>query len=157
MRKPCNPPPPGCAPALAPPHPGYRGSLATPKQLSGSLRLPEAGEGQRGKILRPSAVFLGHYRAWHAMILPRSTQSMVSPVFTPSPTTTTVLPSGPVAAMQSPLPSSFAQVISVATARVETRHSTAMAPPTVFPNVRNIGFSLFLADVRPILSFPLCT
>jgi hypothetical protein len=51
--------------------------------LAGSLRLPAAGEGQRGKILWPSAVFLGPYRAWHVMILPRSTQSMGSPVFTP--------------------------------------------------------------------------
>src|SRR5262245_12823067 len=81
-------------------------------------------------------------------MLPLSTQSMGSPAFSPSPTTTTILPSGPVAAMQSPLPLSFAQVISVAIAKVETRHITAMAPPRVLPTLRNIGVSFLLDDMR---------
>ena len=59
----------------------------------------------------------------------------------PSPTTRTTLPSGPIAAVRLPLSSPAVQVLAVATARVETRHNTARAPPPVFPMVRSIGCS----------------
>ena len=38
--------------------------------------------------------------AWHAIMVPRSTQSIFSPTFRPSPTTTSDVPSGPVAVVQ---------------------------------------------------------
>jgi hypothetical protein len=61
------------------------------------------------------SVFRVHHSAWHAIMVPRSTQLIFSPAFTPAPTTTTVWLSAPVAAVQSPLPSSFAQIISKVT------------------------------------------
>src|SRR6266567_903097 len=80
--------------------------------------------------------------AWHAIMLPRSTQSIFSPTFSPSPTTTTGLPSAPTAVVQLPLPSVAVQVISSATARVATRHSAARALPSVLPIVGSIDFSV---------------
>jgi hypothetical protein len=55
------------------------------------------------------------------------------------------LPSAPVATVQLPLPSLAVQVIvwPWAITKVEARHKSAKAPPTVFPTVRNICFSLF--------------
>src|SRR2546421_12009456 len=55
------------------------------------------------------------------------------------------LPSVPTAAVQLPLPSLAVQVIvwPWAITKVEARHKSAKAPPTVFPTVRNICFSLF--------------
>jgi len=77
---------------------------------------------------------------------------MESPFFNPSPTTTISLPSAAVAAIQFPFPSSFVQVSVVlcpvgigsvwATANVETRHSAAMALPTVLLIFRSMGMLL---------------
>jgi len=72
--------------------------------------------------------------AWHAIMVPRSTQSICSPTFRPAPTTTSDFPSGPVAVVQVPLPSLAVQVISSASASVDTRHTRARAPPRVFPH-----------------------
>jgi hypothetical protein len=73
---------------------------------------------------------------------------MASPRSKPGPKTSTSLPAAVVAAVQTPFPLSFIQVIfwgwPWAIAKVEARHSIAMAPPNVFPTVRNIMcFSLF--------------
>src|SRR5262249_3740797 len=73
---------------------------------------------------------------------------MSSPTFSPSPMTTSVVPSGPVAAVQLPLPSLAVHVISPATARVETRHSAARSPPSVFPHIWSIGYSFLLDRVK---------
>src|SRR6266446_3370492 len=73
---------------------------------------------------------------------------MRSPTFSPSPTTTSVVPSGPVAAVQLPLPSLAVQVISPAMAKVETRHSAARSPPSVLPEVWSIGCPFVLQRVR---------
>src|SRR5438445_124713 len=73
---------------------------------------------------------------------------MRSPTFSPSPTTTSVVPSGPVAAVQLPLPSLAVHVISPAMAKVETRHSAARSTPSVFPQVCRIGCPFLLQPVR---------
>src|SRR6266568_7743319 len=80
---------------------------------------------------------------------------MRSPTFSPSPTTTSVVPSGPVAAVQLPLPSLAVHVISPAMAKVETRHSAARSPPSVFPKVCRIGCPFLLQRVRRFACYAL--
>src|SRR4029453_8788681 len=128
--------------ALAPAHsglvrpPGAAVFAVAPRHCAAALQGPAAAR----------AYFLTSI-ALQSIVVPFFTQSIFSPTLIPSPTTTTTLPSGPVAAVQLPFPSPAVQVISSPTATVATRHSTARALPNIFPNGRSIDCSLICAVV----------
>src|SRR5262245_38762067 len=83
----------------------------------------------------------------HSILPSLLIQSILSPIFTPAPMTAISLPVASFPMVQ-PLSSAFEQVISAATAKVETTNITATANTRAIRNLRHIGGPLLIEHVR---------